>query len=216
MGIMILAACPGGPTSNLVTFLAKGDVALSVTLTAVNSVITIFTIPLIVNFGLSEFMVGDMSIAAPTSEIMKSLAIVIAIPLAIGMTIRRYAPGAAAKMDLPVRIASTLILVVVIVGLCIKEKDNLADYFAKSWVIVLCLNIATMTVGFIAAKLARLNFKQALCICIESGNQNGTLAIHVAAVSLLRPDFAIAAAVYSLLMYGTALVPIWIGNRRKG
>ena len=88
-------------------------------------------------------------------------------------------------------------------------------YFKNACLIALSLNVATMTVGFISAKLSRLTFKQALCICIESGNQNGTLAIHIAVVSLGRPDFAIAAVVYSLIMFITPLIPIYIGNKRK-
>ena len=215
MGALILAACPGGPTSNLVTHLAKGDTALSVTLTAVNSVITIITIPLIVNFGLAEF-VGGGEVDAPIGKIAGSLAVVIAIPLAIGMLIKRFARTFAAKMDRPVRVASVAVLTLVIVGILVKEKDNLGYYFESALLLAVSLNVATMTVGFITARLARLDFRQALTICIESGNQNGTLAIHVAVVSLAAPEFAILAAVYSLIMYGTALVPVWIGIRTRG
>lgn len=214
VGIMILAACPGGPTSNMVTLLAKADVALSVSMTAVNSIVTLITIPLIVNFAVGDFFGAESAISAPVGTIAKSLVVVIAVPLAIGMLIRRFNPALADKMDKPVRIASASVLILVIVGLVIKERANFVDYFERSMWIVIALNVTTMLVGFIIAKIAKLNFKQALTICIESGNQNGTLAIHVAVVSLARPDFAIAAAVYSLLMYVTASVPVFIGNRR--
>lgn len=214
MGVMILAACPGGPTSNLVTHLAKGDTALSVTLTAVNSLITIVTIPLIVNFGVSEFMAEGTAVNAPIDKILGSLVVVIALPLTIGMLLKRYKADFAAKMDKPVRITSAVVLLLVIVGIVVKERANLADYFASAAVIALSLNVVTMLVGFIIAKIARLNFKQSLCISIESGNQNGTLAIQVAVVSLASPQFAIVAAVYSLLMYATAIVPVSIGNKQ--
>lgn len=213
VGIMILAACPGGPTSNLVTHLAKGDTALSVTLTAINSLITIMTIPLIVSFTLSEFMSDVTVIDAPIMRILGSLIVVIAIPLALGMSIKKYANSFALRMDKPVRITSTLILVLVIAAILIKERENIGDYFSSALVIALALNSTTMIIGFITSKLMKLSLKQSLSIAIESGNQNGTLAIHVAVVSLARPDFAIVAAVYSLLMYVTAIVPISIGNR---
>jgi BASS family bile acid:Na+ symporter len=103
--------------------------------------------------------------------------------------------------------------VLVIVGLVLKEKDNLIPYLERSWVVVLSLNVLTMLVGFASAKIFKLNFKQAISISIESGNQNGTLAIAIAVSLLARPDFAIAAAVYSLLMFITAIVPVYIGNK---
>ena len=215
VGIMILSACPGGPTSNLITLLAKGDVALSVTLTAINSLITIITIPFIVNFAVSEFMITTTQIEAPVGKIAGSLIVVIAIPLAIGMLVKKYKNSFAIKMEKTVRVASTIVLFIVIAGLIIKEIDNIGEYFRNAWLIALTLNVVTMTVGFLSAKLVRLNFKQALSICIESGSQNGTLAIHVAVVSLGRADFAIAAVVYSLLMFFTPVFPIYLGNKKR-
>ena len=215
IGIMILSACPGGPTSNLLTNLAKGDTALSVTLTAINSLVTIITIPLIVNFSLHEFASESMEINAPVGKIAGSLVAIIAVPLAIGMTLNKYKSSLAAKLDKPVKIASVVVLVVIIVGLAIKERAQLVEYVRDSWMIVLALNVTTMVVGFITAKLAKLSFKQALTICLESGNQNGTLAIHVAVASLARPDFAIAGAIYSLMMYFTASIPIMIGSKKN-
>ncbi|MCM8530600.1 MAG: bile acid:sodium symporter family protein, partial [Lentisphaeraceae bacterium] len=215
VGIMILSACPGGPTSNLLTLLAKGDTALSVSLTAVNSLVTIITIPFIVNFAVFEFMTETSRIDAPIGKIAGSLVVVVALPLMIGMMLKKYKNSFATKMEKTVRIASSIVLLVVIAGLIVKEKDNIGEYFKNAWLIAVTLNVGTMAVGFITAKLTRLSFKQALCICIESGNQNGTLAIHIAVVSLARPDFAIAAVVYSLVMFITPLLPIYIGNKKK-
>lgn len=211
IGVMILSACPGGPTSNLVTHLAKGDTALSVTLTAVNSIVTILTIPIIVNFALAEFSSGE-EVASPVGAIVGSLIVIIAIPLIIGMTIKNKKPQVAKKMDKPVRIASTAIIVLVIVGIVIKERAQLVERISESFAIVITLNVLTMLVGFITAKMVKLKFKEALTICLESGNQNGTLAIQVS--SLINITLGFPAAVYSLFMYFTASIPIIIGFKR--
>lgn len=216
VGIMILAACPGGATSNLLTLLAKGDTALSVTLTAVNSVVTIITIPIIITFSLDAFLGENTEVSAPIGEIITQLLVIIVIPLTIGMLTRKYAPKVAIRMDKPVKIASGALIALVIVGLVIKERAHLVEYFQMALLIALSLNIATMLVGYLTSRLAKLNFKQAMTISIESGTQNGTLAISLAAITLGRPDFAIAAAVYSLIMYATALVPLYFGNREAG
>ena len=211
IGVMILSACPGGPTSNLVTHLAKGDTALSVTLTAVNSIVTILTIPIIVNFALGEFSSGE-EVTSPVGAIVGSLIVIIAIPLIIGMTIKNKKPQVAKKMDKPVRVVSTAIIVLVIIGIVIKERAQLVEQISESFPIVITLNVLTMLVGFITAKMVKLKFKEALTICLESGNQNGTLAIQVS--SLINITFGFPAAVYSLFMYFTAAVPIVIGVKR--
>ena len=211
IGVMILSACPGGPTSNLVTHLAKGDTALSVTLTAVNSIVTILTIPIIVNFALGEFSSGE-EVTSPVGAIVGSLIVIIAIPLIIGMTIKNKKPQVAKKMDKPVRVVSTAIIFLVIIGIVIKERAQLVEQISESFFIVITLNVLTMLVGFITAKMVKLKFKEALTICLESGNQNGTLAIQVS--SLINITFGFPAAVYSFFMYFTAAVPIVIGVKR--
>lgn len=212
IGVMILSACPGGPTSNLVTHLAKGDTALSVTLTAVNSVVTIITIPIIVNFALGEFTSSGDEIVSPVKDIIGALLAIIAVPLTIGMIVKNKKPDVAARMDKPVRIASTLIIILVIVGIVIKERAQLVERVSESFAIVFTLNVATMLLGYITARFARLSFKQALAICLESGNQNGTLAIQIS--SLINIAYGFPAAVYSLFMYFTASIPIMIGLKK--
>ena len=214
IGIMVLSACPGGPTSNLLTHLAKGDTALSVTLTAINSIITIFTIPLIVSFSVQEFGINQGSFVPPTQDIIKLLIAVIAVPLSIGMLLKKFKPTFASKMDKPVRILSSVIIAAVIVGLVIKERANLVEYISNTFFIAISLNISTMLIGLLTALLVKLKFKQALTICLESGNQNGTLAIGIAG-ALGNPAYGIPGAVYSLFMYFTALVPIIIGNKKE-
>ncbi len=215
IGVMILSACPGGPTSNLVTHLAKGDTALSVTLTAVNSLVTMITIPFIVKFALGEFNLVGVEVASPVSTIIGVLIAIIALPLFIGMTVKSKKPHVALRLDKPVRIASTVIIILVIVGIVIKERGQLVERISESFAIVITLNIATMVIGFLTALLFRLNFKQALTISLESGNQNGTLAIEVGSLINNKLGFGFPAAVYSLFMYFTAAVPIFIGIKKS-
>lgn len=213
IGLMILAACPGGPTSNMLTHLAKGDTALSVSLTAVNSVITIVSIPFIINWSLGEFSTEAMTIEAPVKDILKALIAVVLVPLVIGMLIKNKKEAFAQKMDKPVKIASAVVLAVVIIALVLKEKANIVPYFERALIMVSVLNLGTMLIGFLSAKLFKLNTKQALCITIESGNQNGTLAMTVAISLLGSTELAITAAVYSLVMFITAAIPVWLGNK---
>ncbi len=214
VGIMILAACPGGPTSNLIAHLAKGDTALSVTLTALSSFITILTIPFIVNFALVRFLDQGEMIRLDVLDSIKNIFVIIVIPIIIGMLIRKYAPVFSDRMAKPVRIASAIVLALVIIGIVIKEKENFVSYFQQAGIVALLLNVTTMLVGYFSARLFRIKDKQALSISIESGIQNGTLAITIAVVLLGSTEFAIAPAIYSLLMFFTGGVLIYIGLRR--
>jgi len=214
IGIMILAACPGGPTSNLIAHLAKGDTALSVTLTALSSFITILSIPFIVNFALVHFLEKGEMIRLDVMDSIKNIFVIIIIPIIIGMLIRKYAPGFSNRMGKPVRIASALVLALVIIGIVIKEKENFVSYFQQAGIVALLLNVSTMVVGYFSARLFRITDRRALSISIESGIQNGTLAITIAVVLLGSTEFAIAPAIYSMLMFFTGGVVIYIGLRR--
>ncbi|WP_415371550.1 bile acid:sodium symporter family protein [Patiriisocius sp. Uisw_047] len=215
VGIMILAACPGGPTSNLISHLAKGDLALSVTLTAVSSLITILTIPFIVNFALVRFMGEGQVVALGVLQTILQVFVIVVIPIIIGMSIRKYYPRFALKMAKPVRITSAVVLALIIIGLVIKERENFVAYFEQAGIAALLLNILTMGIGYIAAKLFTIPKAGSIAIAIESGIQNGTLAITVAVVLLNNTAFAIAPAVYSLLMFMTGGVIIYFGSRSK-
>ena len=215
IGIMILAACPGGPTSNLITHLAKGDTALSVTLTALSSFITILTIPFIVNFALIHFLDEGQMIRLNVVETIIQIFIIIIIPISIGMIIRRFKEGFALKMAKPVRTASAIVIALVIIGIVIKEKENFVSYFQQAGIVALCLNVATMAVGYYSSKLFKIKEKRAVSISIESGIQNGTLAITIAVVLLGNTEYAIAPAIYSLLMFFTGGVAIYFGLRRS-
>ena len=211
---MILAACPGGPTSNLITHLAKGDLALSVSLTAISSLITIITIPFVVNFALITFLDEGQIIRLNIVESIMQIFIIIVIPIAIGMFIRKYKESFAKRMEKPVRKASGIVVSLVIIGIVIKEKENVIPYFQQAGIVALILNIITMLVGFYSAKLFKILNKRAISISIESGIQNGTLAITIAVVLLGNSEYAITPAIYSLLMFFTGGAVIYFGIKK--
>ena len=213
--MILLAASPGGPSSNLVTLLAKGDLALSVSMTAINSVITIVTIPFWVGYAYSTYLSEAANMASPTADIFKTLIVVLAIPLSIGMLIKNRAPQFADRMERPVRIASSVFLAVVILGLLAREFELFKLYVGDTLGIVTALNVLTMGMGYLLAKVFGLNLKQGLTIAIESGIQNGTLTISLAVITLNQPDFAIIAAIYSLVMYALSSVPIYFVLKAK-
>lgn len=214
VGIIILVACPGGPTSNLITHLAKGNTALSVTLTALNSFITILTIPFIVNIGLEQFLDEGQLVRLPIYKTILQTMVIIIIPTLIGMTIRKYAVNFAMKMAKPVRIASGVVLTLVIIGIMLAKKEVLGDYIMEAGPASLALNVMTMFVGYRTAKWLKLNDKSAICISIESGIQSATLAISIAVVLLNNQQFAIAPAVYGLLMFFPAGAMIYWANKK--
>lgn len=215
VGLMILAACPGGPTSNLISHLAKADTALSVTLTAFSSFITILTIPFIVNFALQQFLDQNTMIQLDVVQTFLQILLIVIIPVTIGMVIRNYKENFALKMAKPVRIASGLLLVVIILGLIIKERETLATSFEQAGLVVLILNLLVMFFAFYSAKLFKVTTKRSMSIAIESGIQNGTLGITVAVVLLGNSTFALVSAVYGVLMFISGAIAIYIGTKQS-
>ena len=214
VGVMILAASPGGATSNLITHLARGDIALSVSLTAVSSTITVFTIPFIVQFAQSFFLGDAQRVVLNIPKMIQQLVIITVIPVAVGMFVRKTSFNFAKKMEKPVRIASAMVLAFVIIALAIKEKDSIVSYLQEVGLIVLALNIITLFLGFITAKIMRLSPAQATSISIESGIQNGTLAITIATVTMQNPTFGIPAGMYSLIMFLTGFLIVYFSNKK--
>ncbi|MBH8553465.1 bile acid:sodium symporter family protein [Nostocaceae cyanobacterium CENA357] len=218
VGVMILAACPGGPTSNMITFLAGGDVALSVTLTAISSLITVFTIPLVINLSMQRFLGEGTTLQLPFLSTVLQIAVITLLPIAIGMIAKRYAPGLADKVDKPVKWLSLFFLAVVITGVLLRERNNFVSYVIDVGWVTLALNVVTMVLGFAIATLTRLGEKSTTAITIEVGIQNGTLAIAIASTPALlnTPTMAIPAAIYSLLMFVTGAGFAWWASRRQG
>jgi len=204
IGLMLLSASPGGPTANLFSHLAKGDVALNITLTALNSILTLVTLPLIVEWSLDLFgKSGEISM--PFNKIVEVFLIIL-IPVSIGMLIHAKAHSFAKMMDKPVKILSALFLVVVIVGAVLKEKENLGNYFEQVGTATLFFNLASMLIGFFVPLFFKIEKKQAIAIGMEIGIHNGTLAIFIALNVLDNSIMSIPPAIYSLLMFFTAAV----------
>lgn len=216
IGVMLLAACPGGPTSNLLTHLAKGDLALSVSLTAVASLLTIITIPFIIQFAMTEFANQGQEVSVDALTMIKQLLVVVLIPVSIGMWVKAKFSAFAEKMEKPVKIASAIIFILVVIGVTYSIKDSFIRYLTEAGLPAILLNVSTMGIGFLLAMLFKLNKPQAISISIESGIQNGTLAITLATIALNNAEFAIVPAVYGLLMFGTAALLILFINRLGG
>lgn len=218
VGVILIAACPGGPTSNLLTFLAKGDAALSISLTAFSSLITIITIPFIVNLAMEHQFGEGGYIALPVLQTILQIMVITIIPVSIGMFIKAKAPKTALRFEKSVKIASAVLLTVIILGAILKQKEEIIPAFKELGVVVLLLNIITLALGFLVAKVFGLGFRQASTISIESGIQNGTLAIAIAAGATLlnNPQMAIPPAVYSILMFFTGGFVAWLFARKNG
>lgn len=216
VGLLILAVCPGGPSSNLITYLAKGDVALSVTLTAVSSIITVFTIPLFTNLALQYFLEESAAIALPIGTTMLQIFLITLLPTAIGMAIRYQFPDTARRLEKQMSRLAVGLLALIIVVLLVREGSKLPGFLVQVGVGALLLNLVATLAGFLAGKVFRLPLAQQICIAIEVGIQNGTLAIAITAGLLNNPDMAVPAAVYSLLMNVTGFGAILYGRQSIG
>lgn len=215
VGFMILSACPGGAVSNLICYLSKADLALSVSLTAISSIFSVFTIPLIINLSLKHFIGEENTINLSLIETVIQIGVVIIVPIILGMLIKHYKPKFAFKIDKYVRIISIIILITIITGVVFKEQNNLISYIKEAGLSTFLLNITTVTIGFITAKILHLKTPQALAIAIESGIQNSALAISIAIVFLNNTKFAIAPSIYTLSMYLTGGLIIFISLKTK-
>lgn len=215
VGFMLIAACPGGVTSNLISHVSKGDTALSITLTAISSFITVLTIPIIITFAIAHFMGTTTTLELPLMKTVIQILGITVVPVSIGMFINYRFPNFAKKMDKPTRIASTIIFVVIVIGIVLANLDVMEKYFFQLGWISLLLNIITMSLGFFTAKFFKLNLPQSISISIESGIQNGTLAIVIATSILKQPELSIPAAVYGLVMFLTGGFMMWYFGKRK-
>jgi BASS family bile acid:Na+ symporter len=214
VGLMLLAASPGGATANLYSHLSKGDVALNISLTAINSVLSLFILPLIVNFSLDYFMDSGQYVPMQFKKVAEVFAIVL-VPVTLGMLIKNRLPDFAAKMDKPVKIASALILIIIIVSVTIREKQVLIDYSGELGLPVLLFNIISMAIGYFIPRFVNIEKKQAIAIGLEIGIHNGTLAIYIALNVLENSVMSVPPAIYSLLMFFTAAIFGFLVNRKK-
>jgi BASS family bile acid:Na+ symporter len=213
VGLILLAASPGGPTANLFSHLAGGDVALNLTLTAINSLLAIVSVPVLVGLGMSHFMAKEAAIPLQFGKVISVLAVVL-VPVALGMVLRKHKPAIAQKLDKPVKIASALFLVLVIFAAAWQQRSGLGDWFIKVGPATLLFNLASLGIGYALPRLMRLDERQSAAIAFEIGIHNGTMAIAIAGSVLGNLNLAIPAAIYSLMMYFTgAAFAAWVKTR---
>lgn len=199
VGVMLLAASPGGTTANLFSHLFRGDVALNITLTAVNSVLAAVSIPVITNLAIGYFD-ADGDLGLQFGKVLQVIAIVL-IPVALGMFVRQRSREFAARADRPVRIFSITVLVIVAVGALLGERANLGDYLQQLGLVTALFCIASLTIGYLGARLMRLDGPQSIATSMEVGIHNTTIALTIALSVLGSTEVAIAAAIYSIFMY---------------
>ena len=206
IGVMIIAAAPGGVTSNILTSFAKGDVALSISLTAIISLLSVITVPFILISSLN--LLGSESIVQNISlvSMAMSMFLIVTVPVIIGMIFRKFAENTAVKFESFAKKISVVLFIIVLLGAILAEKDNIISYFTDAGFITLVLNILMMVIAFYVAQLLGTGIPQKKCIAIECGLQNGTLAIFVGTTLFGGGAFIIPAATYSLIMFATSLV----------
>ncbi|MCY4609260.1 MAG: bile acid:sodium symporter family protein [bacterium] len=206
LGVMIIAAAPGGVTSNLLTSFARGDVALSISLTAIISLVSVITIPLVVVMSYQHLIgtddPGDISVA----ETALSVFVIVTVPVVAGVVVRRLAAGLAQAVEPWARRISTVLFVLVLAGAIFQERDNIVPYFADAGLVTLVLNVVMMALAYVLASILASGKAQRVAISIECGLQNGTLAIAVAVLLFGAGPVVIPAATYSLIMFATSLL----------
>ena len=214
IGLMLIAAAPGGVTSNILTFFAKGDIALSVSLTAVMSLLSAASVPIVL--AISIGLIGDSSLPDSISltGIALSMFLIVTLPVLLGMGVRSFLNSLTLKIEKSARFISTLLFVLVLVGAILAERENVVSYFAQTGLVVLTLNILMMLIAFYWSGFFGMGIAQKKAIAIECGLQNGTLAIFVGTSLFGGGLYIIPAATYSLVMYLTSLIFIYFIKNR--
>lgn len=214
VGVMLLVLCPGGTTSNLFTYLAKGDVALSVTMTAIASVITVFTIPIVLSFSLIYFMGSGSAFELPVLKTVLTLVLLTIVPISIGMLIKRYAPRVADRSQVYVSRFGVLFLTFLVLFLSYVQRDIIVDAFIATGPVSIILNLSTMALGYYSSKWFGLNLAQRTSVTLEVGLQNSTLSIFMALTLLSNYDMSMMPAIYTLVMFLTAGILVRIFSAR--
>ena len=210
IGVMIIAAAPGGVTSNLLTSFAKGDVALSISLTAIISLLCVITIPFIVLTSIE--LLGGSNITQDISlfSMSRDMFLIVTVPVILGMLLRKFSSSVALKLEPISKKVSIILFVLVLLGAIAAERENVISYFAQAGLITLILNVVMMVVAYYVAQFLASGTKQKKCITIECGLQNGTLAIFVATSIFGGGMYVIPAATYSLIMFATSLIFVYL------
>ncbi len=202
IGMLLLAASPGGTSANLFSHLFHGDVALNITLTAINSVIALVTLPLITGLAIAYYDRGE-DVSLPLGEVINVFAIVL-IPVAVGMLVKDRSPGFAGRMERPVRIGSAVILALLVLGILLDQRDNVGGYLADVGLVAALFCAVSLVLGYVVPRAFGVVDDQAIASSMEIGVHNATLAIFVAVEVLDETEISIPAAVYSLFMFAFA------------
>jgi len=210
LGLMIIAAAPGGVTSNVLTKFANGDVALSISLTAVGSLISIISVPFIVFTSAEMLGVTNISKEITLTGIAIKMALVVTVPVIIGMTIRSFAENFIKSKIKIINNTTSLLFVIVFIAIYVEERANILNYLTQSGIAVLTLNITMMVLAFFIAKCCATGISQRKCIALECGLQNGTLAVFVATQLFDDVIYIAPTAAYALTMYITGFIFIYI------
>jgi BASS family bile acid:Na+ symporter len=214
VGLVIVAACPGGSTSNLIAYLARANVALSIVLTVLASVAAIVTLPLYVNLALGWWPVGaEAAVRMPVGQTVALLVGIILVPVAIGMTVRRRAPERARSLEKAVSLFGGVVLLLLIVAIVYSVRDRFWELMGAAGPAAILLNLGGVVVGFLAAALVGLPGPDRFTTGIELGVKNTTIGMLVAVTIIGSEAMAVPAAVYGLLMYASGFALVTIGQR---
>lgn len=213
LGLMLVAAAPGGATANIYSHLAKGDVALNITLTAVNSVLALLTLPIVINLSLEYFFGAGQYVPPPHRKIIEVAAIIL-LPVVIGMLVRARAPQFAKRMEKPLKLFAVLVLAILIFAAIYIERAKLLDSIIAVGAACVLFNVVSMLTGYLAPLALRLPERQAIAITMEIGIHNTALAIYVALNVLNNPAASLVPGIYTLSMYLTAtLFAVYVSRR---
>ena len=206
LGVMIIAAAPGGVTSNILTKFANGDVALSVSLTAIISLLSILTVPFIVIKSADLLDINYLSKEISMSGISIKMFLVVTLPVVIGMLIRKFAQNFIIKRTALIEKVSLTLFMIVFISIWLEEWDNIIMYISRAGIITLVLNVTMMVLGFYVAKIFASGIEQRKCISLECGLQNGTLAVFVSTQIFDDIIYLIPTASYALIMFVTSII----------
>ena len=209
IGVMILAAAPGGVTSNVLTSYARGNIALSISLTAINSILCVITVPVILIASLSLLGFGNLSEGKSLFSVSLQMFLIVTIPVLLGVALSKIL----SSFEKNAKKISIVLFTIVLIGAIISQRENVFSYFAQAGLVMLFLNIVMMIIVYILSRYFRVKKETFRCWLMEVGLQNGTLAIVVANTFFTSTVYLIPAAIYSLIMYATALPLIYFLRR---
>ncbi|HEX4878360.1 MAG TPA: bile acid:sodium symporter family protein [Limnobacter sp.] len=212
-GIVLVAAMPGGTTSNVLTYLAKANLALSITLTVIASLLTVLTIPFYMAYALQWFLGDSTQLELPFIKTLVTMMVIVIIPVALGMFIRAKRPELSQKFEPAINKFAMFVLIAIIVLIMVSERDSILSWFEQAWLPVVLMNVGAVAIGMLGGRLTGLSKQDSLTVSIEMCVKNSTLGLTIALSLLQSAEMALPVAVYGLLMYITVGLLCWYGRR---